>query len=89
MGDIYLLKAYQRQGIGRKLMATVALRLKNYGHSSLLVWVIKDNSYRKFYEVLGGQPVGEKMVETGGRMLKKVAYGWADMKIFNEILKSD
>jgi GNAT superfamily N-acetyltransferase len=89
VGDIYLLKEYQRQGTGRRLMATAALRLKDYRHSSLLVWAFEDNPYRKFYEVLGGQPAGEKTAETGGRMLKEVAYGWANMKIFDEILKSD
>ena len=88
VGDIYLLKEYQRQGTGCKLMAMVALHLTRYGHSSLLVWAFEDNPYRKFYEVLGGRPAGEKMAETGGRKLKEVAYGWADMKIFDEILKS-
>jgi GNAT superfamily N-acetyltransferase len=89
VGDIYLLKEHQRQGTGRRLLATAALRLKDYGHSSLLVWAFEDNPYRKFYEVLGGQQAGEKMAETGGRKLKEVAYGWADMRIFDEILKSD
>jgi GNAT superfamily N-acetyltransferase len=88
VGDIYLLKEYQRQGIGRRLMATAALRIKEYGHDSLLVWVLEDNPYRKFYESLGGSPVGKKEVEIGGRKLKEVAYGWADMKIFEEILRS-
>jgi len=88
VGDIYLLKEYQRQGIGRRLMATAALRIKEYGHDSLLVWVLEDNPNRKFYESLGGSPVGKKEVEIGGRKLKEVAYGWADMKIFEEILRS-
>ena len=88
VGDIYVLKEYQDQGIGRRLMATIALRLKEYGHSSLLVWTFEDNPYRTFYEVLGGQPAGEKIAETGGKKLKEVAYGWADMKIFEEIMNS-
>lgn len=89
VGDIYLLKEYQNQGTGRRLMATIALRLKEYGHNSLLVWVFEDNPYRKFYEVLGGQPAGEKMAETGGRKLTEVAYGWQNLNVFDEMLKSD
>ncbi|UCC18026.1 MAG: GNAT family N-acetyltransferase [Dehalococcoidales bacterium] len=89
VGDIYLLKESQRQGTGRRLMATVALRLKEYGHSSLLVWVLEDNPYRKFYEALDGQPAGEKVVEIGGRKLAEVAYGWLNLNIFEEIVKSD
>lgn len=86
VGDIYLLKEYQRRGIGRRLMATVVLQLKQYGHSSLLVWVLEDNPYRIFYEALRGRPVGEKEVEIGGRKLKEVAYSWQNLKIFEEIL---
>ena len=70
-------------------MATVALQLTQYGHNSFLVWVLEANPYRRFYESLDGQPAGEKMVEIGDRKLKEVAYGWADMKIFEEILDSD
>ena len=69
-------------------MATAALRLQHYGHNSLLVWVLEDNPYRKFYESLIGSPVGKKEVEIGGRQFKEVAFGWANMKIFVEISES-
>lgn len=89
VGDIYVLKDYQDQGIGRRLMATTALRLKEYGHSSLLVWTFEDNPYRTFYESLEGSLIDEKEAEIGGRKLKQVAYGWQNLKIFEEILASD
>ncbi|HEY96210.1 MAG TPA: GNAT family N-acetyltransferase [Dehalococcoidia bacterium] len=89
VGDIYLLKEYQQQGIGRRLMSTAALRLKECGHSSLLVWVLEDNPYRNFYESLGGILIDEKEIETGGRKLTEVAYGWQNLDIFEEIMKSE
>jgi GNAT superfamily N-acetyltransferase len=89
VGDIYLQKEFQGMGIGRRLMATVALRLKEFGHNSLLIWVFEENPYRIFYESLGGILIDEKEIESGGTKLTGVAYGWADMRVFGELFKSD
>jgi len=89
LGWIYLLKEYQRQGIGRKLMAKVVLRLNQQGHSSILVWVFTANPYKSFYEALGGRPVGEREVYKYGANLVEIAYGWQDLSIFTEILEPD
>ena len=47
--------------------------------NSMLVWVLKDNPCRAFYERLGGAPAGEKEIEIGGKKLVEVAYGWSDL----------
>jgi GNAT superfamily N-acetyltransferase len=87
LGVIYLLKSHQRQGIGRQLMATVARKLKQQGHKSMLVWVMAANQYKVFYEALGGRPFAEKEVNVGGANLVEVAYGWRDLGTFIKILK--
>ena len=75
---IYLLVPYQGQGIGRRLVITLASRLIQESMTALLVWVLAANPARKFYERLGGQLVYEKETSIGGASLIEVAYGWRD-----------
>ena len=77
---LYLLRAYQRQGIGRDLMMAFAAEIMKIGLRSMLVWVLAENPSRAFYEALGGELVGEKPVGVGGARLTEVAYGWHDVR---------
>jgi len=82
LGFIYLLKSYQRQGTGRQLAMTVALRLKKQGHKSMLVWVFTANPCRVFYEVLGGRAVAKRVIDRYGGSLAETAYGWENVDVF-------
>jgi GNAT superfamily N-acetyltransferase len=77
---IYLLKDYQRKGMGRQLVAAVVHRLLQMGYPSMLIWVLAQNPSRKFYAALGGQPVREQKIVIGGATLLEVAYGWQDIR---------
>jgi GNAT superfamily N-acetyltransferase len=77
---LYLLAAYQRQGLGRQLTGAVVNRLLHHGLSSMLVWVLAANPYGAFYEALGGQYVREQEITISGAQLNEVAYGWLDLK---------
>ena len=77
---LYVLAAYQSQGIGRALLQTVAQRLAADRFKAMILWVLKDNlQARAFYETMGGAPAGEKMITIGGTELIEVAYGWPDL----------
>ena len=77
---IYLLQDYQRVGLGRRLVAAVAMRLLADGFTSMLVWVLADNHPACwFYESLGGERVGRKTIFIGGADLAEVSYGWRDV----------
>ena len=77
---LYLLREFQRRGIGRSLVSVVAERLLTDGFSSMLLWVLEDNHpARRFYGSLGGKPVGCKTVTIGGANLVELAYGWRDI----------
>jgi len=85
---LYLLPAYQRQGIGRQLTISVVERLVEQEMDSLLIRVLKTNApARRFYEALGGQlvPEVEEQIEDGGTVLEQVAYGWREV---SELLHS-
>jgi hypothetical protein len=64
------------------LVARAAQDLAGRGFRSLIIWVLKDNPARGFYERLGGRLAAEKVVEIGGRQLVDVAYVWPDLRLF-------
>jgi ribosomal protein S18 acetylase RimI-like enzyme len=74
---LYVLPGFQRQGIGRWLVAACAQHLiHRINVETLLIWVMAENPYRAFYESLGGKAVREKTVEVGGKIILDVGYGW-------------
>ncbi len=77
---LYVHPGFQRRGIGRRLMRVCAAHLAKEGMCSLLVWVLRDNPYRAFYENLGGSQLREKQVRIGDVYLPEVAYGWKDVR---------
>jgi len=77
---IYILEAYQRIGIGRRLFQKSVARLIDEGVTSMLVWAFKDSPYRGFYENLGGELIGEKVYEIAGENYLAVGYGWKDIR---------
>lgn len=79
---IYMLKSAQKRGIGRMLVSEVVTGFAGLGVDSMLVWVLKENPARGFYENLGGVFLRETTIEIGGKALLEVAYGWRDLSRF-------
>lgn len=79
---VYVLKSFQGQGYGKRLVTQVARDLAGRGYRSLVIWVLKENPACRFYERLGGKLVAEKVVEIGGKALLDVAYAWPDLTVF-------
>ena len=77
---LYVLASHQRQGIGTALVTCAAHRLLKAGMRSMVIWVLRDNPARAFYERLGGTPAGAKIITIGGRDLEEVAYRWDDVE---------
>jgi ribosomal protein S18 acetylase RimI-like enzyme len=77
---LYVLPQYQNQGIGRELAAACVGHLtQQLAVETMLIWVIAENPYRRFYESLGGKPVKEKTKEIGGKLISEVGYGWEEI----------
>lgn len=76
---IYLLDQAQGQGLGRRLLAAMAQDLVAGGVQAALVWVLRDNPNRFFYERLGGGMLAEQPISFAGTRLMEVAYGWTDL----------
>ena len=74
---IYVLKGHQRRCVGRRLFSAMARHFISQDIDSMLLWVLKDNHpARQFYESMGGEYVGEKIITIGRTDLVEVAYGW-------------
>jgi ribosomal protein S18 acetylase RimI-like enzyme len=74
---LYVLPEYQNQGIGGGLVAACVQHLiQQLTMETMLIWVIAENPYRRFYESLGGRLVREKTKEIGGKVIAEVGYGW-------------
>ncbi len=81
-GEIYTLYVTpdaQGTGYGRQLLEGLFGRLLQLGHRSALLWVIKANPSRFFYERLGGRTAMYRSITVGGAPVDAVGYGWADL----------
>src|ERR1700730_1758773 len=76
---LYVAPDWQNQGIGRRLLIALFRRLVATGRSSAIVWVLRDNPSRFFYERLGGRQVTYKTLAFAGSAVEAVAYGWGDL----------
>lgn len=76
---LYLHPDFWRKGIGTALIKHAARELKDRKHSTVCLWVLDKNERAKaFYQKMGGQKLGGKMIEIGPSSLKEVCYGWRD-----------
>jgi ribosomal protein S18 acetylase RimI-like enzyme len=76
---LYVESGYQGEGIGRRLLLHLFGRMLRRSLPSALVWVLRDNPSRFFYERLGGKLVATKPIMVGGIDVDACAYGWHDL----------
>jgi L-amino acid N-acyltransferase YncA len=74
LNKIYLLRAYHRRGLGRRLVGHVARRFLRQGVSSMLLFGDARNPSNGFYEALGA----EKLFGANGEF--HGGYGWRDLQ---------
>lgn len=77
---IYLLKGQQGFGIGRRLLDALTEDLLAKKYSSMLVWVLEQNTAVRFYENAGAQFLMSKQIEIGGAQLTELALGWLNLR---------
>jgi GNAT superfamily N-acetyltransferase len=73
---IYVDPTRWRGGTGRCLMTAAADALIDAGYSRTMLWALRDNPWRGFYDGLGGTIAAEAAFDIGGRLLPHVAYVW-------------
>ena len=73
---LYLLDDYRDRGVGRRLMRAMAAHLAAIGCRSAMLWVLKDNPTRWFYQRLGGRLVAREAIRFAGQGLEQLAFTW-------------
>jgi ribosomal protein S18 acetylase RimI-like enzyme len=81
IATLYVLRAAQGLGAGRRLMIGAARALAAQGARSLAISVLRDNiRARGFYEHLGGEAQSARPERgPGGALLHEVTYRWPDI----------
>ena len=74
LNKIYLLREYQRVGLGRRLIGHVARRFLMQGIESMLLFGEARNPSNGFYEALGAERLFSDSGEFHG------GYGWRDLR---------
>ena len=73
LNKIYLLRDYQRLGLGKKLFTVVVQRFLSRGVNDMSLFGVPQNPSSSFHEVMGGERISsEKGTFDGG-------YRWRDL----------
>ena len=73
LNKIYLLRDYQRIGLGTKLVGHVARRFRSMGINNMVLFGVPQNPSCAFHEAIGGERLYAKNGEFHG------GYGWKDL----------
>jgi GNAT superfamily N-acetyltransferase len=76
--ELYVLKEYQRRGAGSELVSSLVTEFNNLGIYSMLVQVLDENPYRRFYEKINGIYLRNSRIPFAGEVLDVAVYGWID-----------
>ncbi len=83
---LYVAPDWQNIGIGRRLLLALFERLVAQGCRSVVIWVLRDNPARFFYERLGGREVQRKAFTVAGSRIAATGYAWRDLPRFLETI---
>jgi len=81
-GEVYTLYVdpnHTGRGAGRALLQAAFAKLEAMGNRSAVIWALKGNPARFFYEAHGGRLVAERGGLVGGKAVREVAFGWSDI----------
>lgn len=76
---IYVSQNMQGRGIGRRLVLSAAKDLTARSFDSMLVWVLAENPFKRFYESIAGEQFLTRDVVIAGKTLKELGYGWKNL----------
>ena len=82
VGEIYTLYVrpeFQERGIGRRLLTAAFAAMVDKGCGCSILWVLRDNPSRYFYERVGGKAVAERRERLWSCALDEICYGWPDL----------
>ena len=85
---LYVAPDWQNRGIGRRLLLAMFARLVAEGHAAAVIWVLRENPARFFYQRLGGKEIRRKLLPFNGTQVAASGYGWRDLPKFLSTIAS-
>jgi ribosomal protein S18 acetylase RimI-like enzyme len=79
VNTLYVAPDFQGRGVGRALLLALFRRLVATGHGSAVIWVLRSNPARFFYERMGGKAAAHRRISVRGEPIPALAYGWHDL----------
>lgn len=76
---MHVRQPFQKKGVGKALLDNAIKGLKTSDCKSVMLWTLRENRARQWYEKLGGQLIGEKNYEVDDWTINEVAYGWKEI----------
>jgi hypothetical protein len=76
---LYVDPAETERGIGGHLLREMLRTLAEQRHENVIVWVLKGNPARYFYEHLGARLIATKREQRFGTTIDLEAYAWSDL----------
>ena len=73
---LYVAPVHQGDGYGRALVERMLKELGGRGHKSVIVWVLRENPARFFYEAMGARRVAERIERLCGADIAQTAFRW-------------
>lgn len=73
---LYVAPGNQGYGFGKALMVRMLTDLSESRHRTALVWVLRDNPARFFYQAMGGQYLAERNERLWETLIPQIAYNW-------------
>jgi len=77
--SFYLLKEFQRLGLGARLFEMCRRAMRDAGYGSMCLDTLEMSPYRKFYEKHGGKIVARDCHKLGDVEYPTVIYGWEEL----------
>jgi len=73
---LHVRQRFQQRGIGRALLSQAVKGLEARGCESVMLWTLKGNPVRAWFERLQGKVIGEKSRQVDDWDIVEIAYGW-------------
>lgn len=78
---IYVLEEYQKCGIGKELIHNAVKNMvEKTNYKKMIIWTLRDNSNKKFYEKIGGEEKFEKIISIKGEELEEIGYVYKNLE---------
>ena len=84
---LYVGSTSQRNGVGKAFLKYLLEYSIRHKVKEIIVWVLKDNPFLRFYTKFGAAYSGESEIQIGAKSYIQLCYKWGDLDILKSTLQ--